>query len=85
MLETLRLFPSSIEIHPWKFILVKKEAIRKEMVELSMHQNQLADALHLLFLCSLKKVDTDYLDRMINKEKEKNGGLSTIGAIPNGC
>lgn len=78
LLETLRLAPSSIDIQPWKFILIKNKTIRKELVELSMAQNQLTDASHLLLLCSLEKVDARYLDRMIKKEKEENAGLSTI-------
>lgn len=82
LLEALRLSPSSIDIQPWKFLLIKNETVRKELVELSMDQHQLADASHLLLLCSLDKVDAGYLDRMIKKRKRRKRRLIYHRTIP---
>lgn len=69
LLEALRLSPSSMGLQPWKFVLVNKKAFRSELKKNSMHQVQLTDASHLIILCSLKKIDSDYIERLINLEK----------------
>jgi nitroreductase len=78
LMEALRLSPSSIDMQPWKFVMIRNKAMRKQMVELSMQQNQLAEASHLILLCSLNTIDANYIDRLIIREKEQSAGLSTF-------
>jgi nitroreductase len=52
VLESLRLTPSSFGLQPWKFVLVKNEAKREELVEASWGQKQVAESSHLIVLCS---------------------------------
>jgi nitroreductase len=68
LLECLRQSPSSMNIQPWKFIVVKDKKIRKELEKYSIQQSQLTDASHLVILCSLKNVDTHYINSLISCE-----------------
>jgi nitroreductase len=78
LLESLRLSPSSIGLQPWKFIVVQKRNIRKELFHLSMQQSQMVDASHLILLCSLKKIDAAYINRLIELDKKENEGDSHL-------
>lgn len=78
LLETLRLAPSSINLQPWKFVVVKNKALRKELRELAMNQPQITDASHLLLLCSRKGIDAAYFDRLVQLEKSQNDGVSAM-------
>jgi nitroreductase / dihydropteridine reductase len=78
LLESLRLAPSSIGLQPWKFVVVKRLAFRKEMMQLSVQQAQMTDASHLIVLCSLQNINEDYIDRLIQLEKAKNSGRSAL-------
>lgn len=70
LLEVLRLSPSSIGLQPWKFILIKDEDVRRQIMDLSMDQSQITDASHLLLLCSLNDMDVKYIDKLITYDKE---------------
>jgi nitroreductase / dihydropteridine reductase len=78
LLETLRLSPSSIGMQPWKFIIVKKKSLRKELYHLSMQQPQMVDASHLIVLCSLKNISASYVNKLVELEKERNKGISHL-------
>jgi nitroreductase / dihydropteridine reductase len=78
LMEALRLSPSSIGLQPWKFIEVKKTTLRKELFKLSMQQNQIIDASHIVLLCSLTGLDGAYIDRLIELEKQDNKAYSTL-------
>lgn len=78
LLESLRLSPSSIGLQPWRFVIVKKQSIRKEMFHLSMQQSQMVDASHLVLLCSLKNIDASYINKLIDLDKEQNEGVSHL-------
>lgn len=78
LLECLRLSPSSIDIQPWKFIVVNDINTRRELVKLSMLQTQLSEASHLVILCSLTDMDSRYIDKLITLEKKESGGYSTF-------
>lgn len=78
LLETLRLSPSSINLQPWKFVLIKSKAVREAMSELAMNQPQITEASHLLLLCSLKKINAAYFDKLVQLEKTQNNGISLM-------
>ena len=43
LLESLRLTASSFGLQPWKFLVIKDEKIRYELMEASYHQHQVKD------------------------------------------
>ena len=64
--DVLRLTPSSFGLQPWKFVIVENKEIQKSLVPHSWHQNQIAEASHLLVLCRKNTLDEgfvqDYID-----------------------
>jgi len=81
LLESLRLSPSSIGLQPWKFVILNKKIIRKELYKLSMQQSQIVDASHLILLCSLKKLNATYVNHLIELDKKQNNGESHLEAF----
>ena len=51
LLEVLRLSPSSFGLQPWKFVLVKDQAKKEELLPFSWNQKQVVDASELIVLC----------------------------------
>ena len=78
LLETLRLSPSSIDLQPWKFLVIRNKTIRKQLQVLSMNQHQITEASHLFLLCSLQKIDSAYYERLMKLEKKENDGQSSL-------
>lgn len=60
--EALRLFPSSFGLQPVKFIVVKSESIRLELQKAAFGQTQISEASHLIVLCALDSINSDYID-----------------------
>ena len=52
ILESLRLSASSFGLQPWKFVVVRNPALRKELVAHSWNQAQVSEASHLIVFCS---------------------------------
>lgn len=73
LLEALRLSPSSFGLQPWKFVVVKNQAIRESLIEHSWGQRQVADASHLIVLCCPKSVDESTVDKYIEFTAESRG------------
>ncbi len=63
--ESLRLAPSSYGLQPWKFILVKNPAIRKELRTASWNQGQVEDASHFVVFTTLRNIDEAYVRKYI--------------------
>lgn len=78
LMESLRLSPSSIGLQPWKFVILKKKAVRKELFHLSMQQSQMVHASHLILLCSLKSINASYINKLIELDKQENEGNSHL-------
>ncbi|HEY1022587.1 MAG TPA: NAD(P)H-dependent oxidoreductase [Flavisolibacter sp.] len=78
LLETLRLSPSSIDMQPWKFLVINNKAVRKQLQSLAMNQPQVTEASHLFLLCSLEKIDGAYYERLVQLEKQENGQHSSL-------
>lgn len=81
LLQSLRLSPSSIGLQPWKFVIIHKKTMRKELYRLSMQQTQMMDASHLILLCSLKNINVTYVNHLIELEKKQNDGESHLEAF----
>jgi len=71
LLDSLRLTPSSFGLQPWKFVVVRNEELRGKLVEASWGQKQVAEASHLIILCSpldISEKDVDaYVDSVANE------------------
>lgn len=77
--ETLRLSPSSYGLQPWKFIVVKNPAVRKELRAVSWNQGQVEDASHFVVFTTLKKVDASYVRAYIESIANTRG--TTVEAL----
>jgi nitroreductase len=71
--ESLRLSPSSYGLQPWKFILVKNPAVRKELRAASWNQGQVEDASHFVVFATLKKVDAPYIHNYVESIAQARG------------
>jgi nitroreductase / dihydropteridine reductase len=67
LLEALRLAPSSFGLQPWKFIVVKNNALRKELKVHSWNQSQIVDASELIVLCALRGLDEAYIKNYVRQ------------------
>lgn len=67
LLEALRLAPSSFGLQPWKFIVVKNNALRKELKVHSWNQSQIVDASELIVLCALRELDEAYIKNYVRQ------------------
>ena len=65
LLETTRLAPSSLGIHPWKAIVVTDEAVRKQLRAVAWNQSQITDASHLIVFAARKSLDAEYVESYI--------------------
>ncbi len=73
VLEALRLSPSSFGLQPWKFLVVKDENLRREIRKNAWNQEQVTDASHLIILCSLKKIDEEYIKNVVVQIAKSKG------------
>jgi nitroreductase len=85
ILEALRFAPSSFGLQPWKFLIVKNEALRKELRPHAWNQSQITDASHLIVLCTLKILDENYVRDFLKRIAQVRGvtleSLSTYGQM----
>ncbi|MBC75483.1 MAG: NAD(P)H-dependent oxidoreductase [Halobacteriovoraceae bacterium] len=73
LLESLRLTASSYGLQPWKFILVKNEKLREELVAASYGQQQVKDASHLIVMCEKEEIDEAHVDAYMKDICETRG------------
>ena len=64
--ETLRLSASSYGLQPVKYLIVETPELRDKLVPASYGQSQVADASHLIVLCSYKNVEDSHVDDYMN-------------------
>lgn len=75
LMESLRLVPTSYGLQPLKFLLVEDKSIREKLVSASFNQKQVAEASHLIVICSfreLKEDDVDLYMETIAETREQN-------------
>lgn len=70
LLDALVLTPSSYGLQTWKFLVVQDPKIREELLPHTWNQRQVVDASHLIVLCSPKSIDTEYIQRFIERTAE---------------
>jgi nitroreductase len=68
--EALVLTPSSYGLQPWRFVVVTDPALREQLVPLSFHQRQVADASHLVVLCIKKHLRAEDIDAHVRRTAE---------------
>jgi nitroreductase len=76
LLETLRLSPSSFGLQPWKFIIVRDPALRKQLKSHAMDQPQITDADTLIVFCAVKTMDENYVKRYVKRIADVRGGTN---------
>lgn len=72
--ESLVLTPSSYGLQPWKFIVVRDQELREQLVAHSWRQRQVADCSHLVVMAVKKAYSLDDLDAFIARMVEVRGG-----------
>jgi len=72
--ESLVLTPSSYGLQPWKFIVVRDQELREQLVAHSWRQRQVADCSHLVVMAVKTAYSLDDLDAFIARMVEVRGG-----------
>ena len=72
--DSLVLTPSSFGLQPWKFIVVKDETVRQELLPHSWNQPQVVDASHLIVLAARTPIQQVDIDQFITSTHETRGG-----------
>ena len=73
ILESLRLTASSYGIQPWKFVVVKNQEKREELIAASYNQRQVAEASHLIVLCAPSEIDEALIDSYLADTAKTRG------------
>ncbi len=77
LLESLRLTASSYGMQPWKFVVVENPELREKLVPASWGQAQVAEASHLIVICSPAVIDEAFVDRYIADTAKTRGQQPT--------
>ena len=80
--QSLVLSPSSFGQQPWKFLVIRNSKLRQQLQKHAWDQSQVTDASHLVVLAIKQGIDTDDVDRYIDRvsivrdtPKDKLSGL----------
>jgi len=68
--ETLALSPSSFGLQPYRFVVVKDEAIRKQLQPHSWNQSQVVDASHYVVFAARTGITETEIDAFLNRTVE---------------
>lgn len=68
--QSLVLAPSSFGLQPWQFFVVRNPKIRQKLLEPSWGQKPVVDASHLIVFANKKDLDTEYVDRYLQRMAE---------------
>ncbi len=68
--EAFNLTASSFGLQPVRLLVVQDQKIQDELVALSMNQQQVADASHILVFCIEKNIDTSYIEAYFKNVQE---------------
>ena len=68
--QSLVLSPSSFGQQPWKFIVIRNSQLRQQLQQHAWDQSQVTDASHLVVLAIKQGIDTDDVDRYIDRVSE---------------
>ena len=80
--QSLVLSPSSFGQQPWQFLVIRNSELRQQLQKHAWDQSQVTDASHLVVLAIKQGIDTDDVDRYIDRvskvrdtPKDKLSGL----------
>ena len=68
--KAFNLTASSFGLQPVKLLVIHNQKLQDELVPLSMNQQQVADASHVLVFCIEKKIDPSYIEGYFENVKE---------------
>lgn len=68
--EAFNLTASSFGLQPVRLLVVQDQKIQDELVALSMNQQQVADASHVLVFCIEKNIDASYIEAYFKNVQE---------------
>lgn len=71
--ETLVLSPSSFGLQPYRFLVVKDDAIRKQLQPHSWNQTQVVDASHYVVFVARTGITENEIDAFLNRIVEVRG------------
>lgn len=60
--SVLSLVPSSNGLQPFKFLIIENPEVRAQLREKSYNQSQITDASHLIVMCAMHEIDSNYID-----------------------
>lgn len=63
--NVLTLVPTSNGLQPFKFLIVENPEIRALLREKSYGQSQITDASHLVVMCAVKNIDSDFIENYL--------------------
>ena len=76
--KAFNLTATSYGLQPIKMVVVQNKVIQKKLVPLSMEQQQVAQASHVLVICVERNVDEDYIHGYFEKVKNVRGTSEEI-------
>jgi len=71
--QTLVLSPSSFGLQPYRFIVVKDEAVREKLLPHSWNQQQIVDASHLVVFAARTSITEAEIDAVLERTVEIRG------------
>lgn len=72
--QALVLSPSSIGLQPWKFLVIRDEAVRRQLMAAAWNQVQVVDCSHFVVFAVRLDLGEDHVDRHLARMIEVRGG-----------
>ena len=74
--QALILTPSSFGLQPWKFLVVTDAAVKQQLVPVSWHQKQPAEASHHVVFAARRVLGDNEVDHLIGSTVAARGGTA---------
>ena len=71
------LAPTSYGLQPFRFIAIRNQALQDQLVECSFHQQQVADASHVIVVATRTDLDATYVNRFASH-------MESVRSLPEG-
>lgn len=65
--EALRLSASSWGLQPWKFVIVRNQALKEKLRAAAWNQAQITDSSHLIVLCTVDDMTPEFIDNYMKE------------------
>jgi nitroreductase / dihydropteridine reductase len=76
--EAFNLTATSYGLQPIRLLVIENPEIKNDLMEFSMHQQQVKDASHLLVFCVVTAMDANYITNYFDLVEKKRGTSKTI-------